>query len=89
MLIPLTTSLYVPGEVGDISQVMVDVGTGYYIEVHILPRICVGFPVVHATFESQKSPAAATDFLQRKQEDLKVRLMKIEAVVSQGTCSLD
>eukprot|EP01051_Picozoa_sp_SAG22_P012424 SAG22_NODE_1291_length_4852_cov_3.176310_4_plen_69_part_00 len=32
-MIPLTTSLYVPGQVGDISQVLVDVGTGYYIEV--------------------------------------------------------
>eukprot|EP01052_Picozoa_sp_SAG31_P060632 SAG31_NODE_19785_length_591_cov_1.678862_1_plen_89_part_00 len=31
-MIPLTTSLYVPGEVGDISQVLVDVGTGYFIE---------------------------------------------------------
>jgi prefoldin alpha subunit len=50
IIMPLTSSLYIAGEVGDISKVMVDVGTGYYIE---------------------KSPAAAVDFLQRKQADLK------------------
>jgi len=33
IMVPLTTSLYVPGVVGDISKVLVDVGTGYFIEV--------------------------------------------------------
>ncbi|KAI5855627.1 Prefoldin subunit-domain-containing protein [Tricharina praecox] len=32
LLIPLTTSLYVPGELSSTSHVMVDVGTGYYVE---------------------------------------------------------
>ncbi|KAK9325864.1 Prefoldin [Lipomyces orientalis] len=32
ILVPLTTSLYVPGVVEDVETVMVDVGTGYYIE---------------------------------------------------------
>ncbi|KAJ1974938.1 subunit of tubulin prefoldin [Dimargaris cristalligena] len=31
-LIPLTTSLYVPGKLSDIDRVIVDLGTGYYAE---------------------------------------------------------
>ena len=32
MLVPLTSSLYVPGETTTLSTVLVDVGTGYFIE---------------------------------------------------------
>eukprot|EP00965_Chrysotila_dentata_P215193 6188624-Pleurochrysis_carterae.AAC.1 len=32
MLVPLTSSLYVPGETTELETVLVDVGTGYYIE---------------------------------------------------------
>ncbi|KAJ1675197.1 subunit of tubulin prefoldin, partial [Spiromyces aspiralis] len=32
ILVPLTESLYVPGTLDDIKSVLVDVGTGYYIE---------------------------------------------------------
>ncbi|EWM20801.1 hypothetical protein NSK_005472 [Nannochloropsis salina CCMP1776] len=32
ILVPLTQSLYVPGTISDADKVLVDVGTGYYIE---------------------------------------------------------
>ncbi|KAJ1295089.1 hypothetical protein BS78_01G196900 [Paspalum vaginatum] len=32
MLVPLTASLYVPGSLDDAEKVLVDVGTGYFIE---------------------------------------------------------
>lgn len=32
LLVPLTSSLYVPGRVVDHDKVMVDVGTGYFVE---------------------------------------------------------
>ncbi|KAF7853093.1 uncharacterized protein EAF02_012036 [Botrytis sinoallii] len=32
ILVPLTTSLYVPGELADTENVIVDVGTGFYVE---------------------------------------------------------
>ncbi|KAE8023010.1 hypothetical protein FH972_008767 [Carpinus fangiana] len=32
MLVPLTASLYVPGRLDDADKVLVDVGTGYFIE---------------------------------------------------------
>eukprot|EP00699_Malawimonas_sp_californiana_P001513 EC715684.1.p1 GENE.EC715684.1~~EC715684.1.p1 ORF type:complete len:157 (+),score=23.74 EC715684.1:1-471(+) len=31
-LIPLTSSLYVPGKLGDSKSVMLDIGTGYFVE---------------------------------------------------------
>lgn len=32
MLVPLTSSLYVPGTLADEKNVLVDVGTGFYVE---------------------------------------------------------
>ncbi|KAK7205691.1 Prefoldin [Myxozyma melibiosi] len=32
ILVPLTSSLYVPGTIEDVENVIVDVGTGYYVE---------------------------------------------------------
>jgi prefoldin alpha subunit len=32
ILVPVTASLYVPGEIADTERVLVDIGTGYYIE---------------------------------------------------------
>jgi hypothetical protein len=33
MLVPLTASLYVPGTLDDADKVLVDIGTGYFVEV--------------------------------------------------------
>ena len=40
MLVPITSSLYVPGETTQLDNVLIDVGTGYYIEksVRCAPR---------------------------------------------------
>ncbi|KAF2088757.1 Prefoldin alpha subunit [Saccharata proteae CBS 121410] len=32
ILVPLTSSLYVPGTIADVEKVIVDVGTGFYVE---------------------------------------------------------
>uniref|UniRef100_A0A3B3ZEY3 Prefoldin subunit 5 n=1 Tax=Periophthalmus magnuspinnatus TaxID=409849 RepID=A0A3B3ZEY3_9GOBI len=32
LLVPLTSSMYVPGTLDDVEHVLVDVGTGYYVE---------------------------------------------------------
>jgi prefoldin alpha subunit len=34
-MVPLTSSLYVPGHLSNISTVLVDVGTGFYVEKQI------------------------------------------------------
>ncbi|CAN1177776.1 Prefoldin subunit 5 [Linum perenne] len=35
MLVPLTASLYVPGTLDDSNNVLVDIGTGYFVEKRI------------------------------------------------------
>ncbi|KYO44123.1 prefoldin subunit 5 [Alligator mississippiensis] len=32
LLVPLTSSMYVPGKLSDVNHVLIDVGTGYYVE---------------------------------------------------------
>ncbi|XP_077993680.1 prefoldin subunit 5-like [Glandiceps talaboti] len=32
MLVPLTSSLYVPGKLNDVNKVLIEIGTGYYVE---------------------------------------------------------
>ncbi|KAE8627005.1 hypothetical protein XENTR_v10006831 [Xenopus tropicalis] len=32
LLVPLTSSMYVPGTLNDVSNILIDVGTGYYVE---------------------------------------------------------
>ncbi|CAH2224755.1 prefoldin subunit 5 [Pelobates cultripes] len=32
ILVPLTNSMYVPGTLNDVAKVLIDVGTGYYVE---------------------------------------------------------
>mmetsp|Transcript_7955 Transcript_7955/g.17676 ORF Transcript_7955/g.17676 Transcript_7955/m.17676 type:complete len:168 (+) Transcript_7955:58-561(+) len=35
LMVPLTSSLYVDGKMGASQRVLVDVGTGYYVEMHV------------------------------------------------------
>lgn len=48
MLVPLTASLYVPGTLDDADKVLVDVGTGYFIEVSefFLSKLCIWCSVI-------------------------------------------
>jgi len=39
LLVPLTTSLYVPGTLADTEHVLVDVGTGFYVEKTITEAV--------------------------------------------------
>jgi len=39
LLVPLTTSLYVPGTLADTEHVLVDVGTGFYVEKTIAEAV--------------------------------------------------
>ncbi|XP_053153389.1 prefoldin subunit 5 [Hemicordylus capensis] len=32
LLVPLSSSMYVPGKLSDVGHVLIDVGTGYYVE---------------------------------------------------------
>ena len=43
ILVPLTSSLYVKGRLTDREKVLVDVGTGFYVEKVWLEKIGPGF----------------------------------------------
>eukprot|EP00976_Prorocentrum_cordatum_P004084 80012-Prorocentrum_minimum.AAC.1 len=75
MMIPLTSSLYVSGTLGSTDKVLVDVGTGYYVEgAH--QRFADGNPLLHM----QKSPMDGTDFCKRKVLMLKDNMEKLHMV---------
>ena len=40
MLVPLTQSLYAPGSLGDTGKVLIDIGTGYFVEVRRANYAC-------------------------------------------------
>lgn len=45
ILIPLTSSLYVPGRLADRQKVIVDIGTGFYVEkVTSFPSLLPTYP---------------------------------------------
>lgn len=51
LLVPLTPSLYVPGELASNSVVLVDIGTGFYVEkvdifLRFSPSVFVLFGIV-------------------------------------------
>ena len=58
LLVPLTSSMYVPGKLHDVEHVLIDVGTGYYVEkvsgrehknASLRGRVSVqnGLPLIH------------------------------------------
>ncbi|KAL3836324.1 hypothetical protein ACJMK2_021758 [Sinanodonta woodiana] len=35
ILVPLTSSMYVPGQLSDVENILIDIGTGYYVEMPV------------------------------------------------------
>lgn len=64
ILIPLTSSLYVPGRIKDTENVIVDVGTGYFVEkVRSPPPPSTSRPAADSPpLHSQSAKAAKTLF---------------------------
>ncbi|KAL9936453.1 hypothetical protein V8E36_004521 [Tilletia maclaganii] len=61
-LVPLTASLYVPGKLADVGHVLVDLGTGYYVEKD--------------TPDAKKLYQERADFVGKKIEELQVLLQQ-------------
>merc|ERR550514_412335 len=67
MLVPITSSLYVPGETAKLDTILVDVGTGYFIEKSI-PEAQAFLNRKMALIESQASNVQTA--AQYKQQNL-------------------
>lgn len=60
VLIPLTSSLYVPGKIKDTDNVIVDIGTGYFVE-----KVSLSLP-----FIPPFSPSHSTSLSRHKLNDM-------------------
>ncbi|KAK6931759.1 Prefoldin alpha-like [Dillenia turbinata] len=61
MLVPLTASLYVPGILDEADKVLVDVGTGYFIESNVSVSGDEAFNPSSDAFASSTAPADGPD----------------------------
>lgn len=78
VLVPLTNSLYVKGELSDADTVLVDVGTGFLVEK-------VGHPAVPISIATPLTVAqklkAAEQFYESKVDELGNNLKDLETIV--------
>ncbi|KAI4103947.1 MAG: hypothetical protein LQ339_004064 [Xanthoria mediterranea] len=91
ILVPLTPSLYVPGTLASTETVLVDIGTGFYVEkVSLPPRLVF----IHRNFLPEMphsptthpsaavfTPPAARQFYTAKVEELGKNLKDLEIIV--------
>ncbi|MCJ1405379.1 subunit of tubulin prefoldin [Xylographa trunciseda] len=77
LLVPLTTSLYVPGTLADADKVMVDVGTGFFIEKAWASAVLLGLTLTQLIQDTKD----ALQFYNSKIEDLGKNLKDLESIV--------
>ena len=79
VLVPLTSSLYVPGKLNDVEHVIVDVGTGYYVKK---VRTCLysgsSGPRTHPTLQTR---AQATKHYEAKVEYIRTNLEALQETI--------
>jgi prefoldin alpha subunit len=72
VLVPLTTSLYVPGKLVDVETVVVDIGTGYYVK-KVRPSAC--------SADSAKTKAEALAHYTEKTAFVQKNLDQLQATI--------
>lgn len=84
VLVPLTSSLYVPGELKDVGNVLIDVGTGYYAE-KTLPEAKQYFQrkVEFTTKQMERVQPILVEKSKMRQVITEVMSLKIQAQMSQ------
>ena len=98
ILVPLTSSLYVPGKLADVENVIVDVGTGYYVK-KVCPSPCTSQLELTATNQTKKEAVthynSKTTFVQgnletlqktieRKQENAQMVVQVLQMKLQEG-----
>jgi prefoldin alpha subunit len=68
MLVPMTSSLYVPGKLVNVDRVLVDVGTGYFIDKQRSDALAYVQKKLDAMYGKQQEAAVG---LMRKKESLR------------------
>ena len=66
VLVPLTSSLYVPGKLQDVENVIIDVGTGYYVQKVRGCVILLTCGTIHAVAPAPLDTGAGSEVLRGK-----------------------
>ncbi|KAJ8359017.1 hypothetical protein SKAU_G00155420 [Synaphobranchus kaupii] len=84
LLVPLTSSMYVPGTLSDVEHVLVDVGTGYYVEKNVEEtKEFFKRKIDFLTKQIEKIQPALQEKHAMKQAVIEVMNMKIQQLHSQ------
>jgi prefoldin subunit 5 len=84
VLVPLTNSLYVRGQLLASEHVVVDVGTGYFIEK---VRDCLTFRITQPLILRQDVPSAV-QFYEEKVRELDGNMQDLDAIVQRKTSNV-
>ncbi|XP_063071124.1 prefoldin subunit 5 [Engraulis encrasicolus] len=88
VLVPLSSSMYVPGTLNDVNNVLVDVGTGYYVEKNVDDtKNFFKRKIDFLTKQIEKIQPALQEKHALKQAVVEVMSMKIQQLHSQQSSS--
>jgi prefoldin alpha subunit len=79
ILVPLTNSLYVPGKLSDPEHVIVDVGTGYYVQK--VRKTSFVFPQALLTSCMEQTRPQAVKHYQNKVEYIRTNVDSLEETI--------
>ncbi|CAH1775955.1 unnamed protein product, partial [Owenia fusiformis] len=83
ILVPLTSSMYVTGQLRDTSSVMIDVGTGYYVEKDVAKaKLYFKKKIEYLTKQMEKIQPALQDKYRTKQAVMEVLQMRVQAQIA-------
>lgn len=87
ILVPLTNSLYVKGKISRPDRVLVDIGTGFYIEKVSKTHVLQIVPSIQ-TLTTDKDVKSATEFYEGKIKDLGGNITDLEGIVQNKSNTL-
>lgn len=89
VLVPLTNSLYVGGTLSDAEHVIVDIGTGFYVEKVIIDeKIKKIYELYDLTSQCKQDTKSAAQFYEGKIKDLTGSVQELEAIIQNKTSTL-
>ncbi|XP_033098037.1 prefoldin subunit 5-like [Anneissia japonica] len=84
ILVPLTSSLYVPGQLSDVKTVLIDIGTGYYVEKSVeKSKEYFKRKIDFMTKQMDKAQPAMAEKFKLKQAVMEVMNIKYQAQLAQ------
>ncbi|KAM3845832.1 prefoldin subunit 5 isoform 1-T1 [Vipera latastei] len=89
LLVPLSSSMYVPGKLSDVSHVLLDVGTGYYVEKRVdEARDFFKRKIDFLTKQIEKIQPALQDKHAMKQAVIEMMNQKIQQLTAAGASQM-